>query len=134
MKVVLAGGSGFLGGNLATYFKEKNDEVIVLTRGNNRSENGIEFIHWDAKHFDDWCASFENCDVLINLTGKSVDCRYSEKNKAEIVNSRVNSTNILGALLALMDKPPKLWINLSTATIYRHSEDKIMDELNGEVK
>jgi len=133
MKIVLAGGSGFLGSNLATHFNKKNDEVLVLTRGNNRVENGIKFIHWNAKNFDDWCSSLENCDVLINLTGKSVDCRYTEANKADIINSRVDATNILGALLTLMDNPPKVWINLSTATIYRHSEDKIMDELNGEI-
>ena len=133
MKVVLAGGSGFIGSNLATHFTDKNDEVVVLTRGKSRKENGIEFIHWDAKHFDDWCSSLESCDVLINLTGKSVDCRYTEENKAGIINSRVDATNVLGAFLALMDNPPKVWINLSTATIYRHSEDKIMDEINGEV-
>ena len=117
MKIVLAGGSGFIGSNLTTHFIKNNDEVIVLTRGKNRKENGIQFIHWDAKNFDGWCSSLENCEVLINLTGKSVDCRYTKENKAEIINSRVDATNILGAFLTLMDNPPKVWINLSTATI-----------------
>src|SRR5690606_13936105 len=79
---------------------------------------------------------WENClvgaDLIINLTGKSVDCRYTEENKREIMNSRVNATNILQVALNKLAVKPTLWLNASTATIYRHSLDKVMTEDEGE--
>lgn len=75
----------------------------------------------------------EGTDVLINLAGKSVDCRYNERNKSEIMASRVNSTSVLNKAVLQCKVPPKHWLNSSTATIYRHSEDKQMDEANGEI-
>jgi uncharacterized protein (TIGR01777 family) len=131
-KLVIAGGSGFLGRELAAYFKELNYNVVILTRGNAHDENGIKFVQWDASSIGNWTKELEGCDVLMNLTGKSVDCRYTDANKKEILRSRVDSTRILGQVLEGMENPPKLWMNSSTATIYRYSEDEEMTEYNGE--
>lgn len=126
--LIIAGGSGFLGQVLKSYFKQKEYKVIVLTR-QPKKENEI---YWDANNLDNWASVLENSDVLINLTGKSVNCRYNEKNKKLIYDSRINSTNILGLAINLCENPPKLWMNASTATIYRDSYDKEMSEENGE--
>lgn len=126
MKIIIAGGSGYLGRVLEKYFS--NEQVVVFTR--KPSQPGHVF--WDGEHPGDWVKLLENADVLINLAGKSVDCRYDEKNKRQILDSRLNSTAVLAEALQGVEHPPKLWINASSATIYRHSLDKPMDELNGE--
>jgi uncharacterized protein (TIGR01777 family) len=131
-KIVLAGGSGFLGDIIINHFKNTTTKVIVLTRGNNRKQNNIEYIHWDGKTIGNWATEIEGTDVLINLTGKSVDCRYNEKNKREIVESRVNATKVLGEAVSKLNTPPKTWMNAASATIYRYSEDKNMDEYSTE--
>jgi uncharacterized protein len=132
-KLVIAAGTGFLGQALVAHFKDTVDEIIILTRGQNRTIGNIKYIHWDVKTFTGWEAELEHADVLINLAGKSVNCRYNEKNKNEIIASRVDSTVVLGKAIAQCDYPPLHWINSSTATIYRHSEDKQMDEATGEI-
>jgi len=131
-KIVLAGGSGFLGDIIINHFKNTAIKIIVLTRGNNRKLNNVEYIHWDGKTIGTWADELENTTVLINLTGKSVDCRYNKKNKKEIVESRVNATKILGEAIQKLSKPPKVWMNAASATIYRYSEDKDMDEYSTE--
>jgi hypothetical protein len=132
-KIVIAGGTGFLGKVLVAYFKTKVTLVTILTRGESRIENNVQFIHWDAKTSGDWVQELENAEILINLTGRSVDCRYTQKNKDLILNSRMISTSILGEAINTCKNPPKIWINSSTATIYRHSLDKEMDEIDGEI-
>jgi len=127
--IVIAGGSGFLGQVIEDHFIQKGYKVIILTR-QSKKENEI---YWNAKDLGKWTTVLENSDVLINLTGKSVDCRYNEKNKKLIYDSRINSTNILGLAINLCENPPKLWMNASTATIYRDSYDKEMSEDNGEI-
>jgi NAD dependent epimerase/dehydratase family enzyme len=81
MKVIIAGGTGFLGHELSQFFTQRNDEVVVLTRGASRTEHGLSFVHWDATTLGDWKVEFSDADVLINLSGKSVDCRFTEKNR-----------------------------------------------------
>lgn len=125
--IIIAGGTGFLGQVLKNYFIKKGYLVKTLTRNPVNKDD----IYWDAKNFDDWTNELENLDILINLTGKSVDCRYNKKNKILIYNSRIDSTNILGKAINKCKVPPKVWINSSTATIYQHSLDKQMDEENG---
>lgn len=123
-KIVLAGGTGFLGSFLASKFRERGDEVIIIARRNGdvawSDQQGI--IH-----------ALNGTDVVINLAGKSVDCRYNEKNKREILASRVETTRAIGEAIQKCSQPPKLWINSSTATIYRHAEDRPMTEENGEI-
>lgn len=133
MKIVIAAGTGFLGQVLIHHFKQKATEIIVLTRGKQKQEENVHYIHWNAKSMTGWEATLENTDLLINLTGKSVDCRYNEANKREILLSRINSTKILNKAVLQCENPPKHWLNSSTATIYRHSEDKQMDEFTGEI-
>ncbi len=132
-KIIIAAGTGFLGQVLVNYFKPKVDRIVVLTRGKNKIEDTIHYVHWDAKTIGDWTKELENADALINMTGRSVDCRYNEQNKKLILHSRTESTNILGVAINRCNYPPKIWINSSTATIYRHSLDKEMDEIHGEI-
>lgn len=129
-KIIIAGGSGFIGQELANYFKNKY-HVIVLTRGNYKNENGITFMNWDAKNLGNWATELEDAEALINLTGKSVNCRYNEANKAEIYASRLNSTAILGEAIKQCKQKPKVWINAASGTIYRNEFEKPNTETNG---
>ena len=117
-KVVLAGGSGFLGQALAKSWINDGIEVVILSRSNATVGSIGSFVVWDAQSKGDWTKELDGADVLINLTGRSVDCRYTEENRALILNSRVDSTRILGEVITELKSPPKLWLNASTATIY----------------
>jgi hypothetical protein len=132
-KLVIAAGTGFLGQVLVDHFKDKFKEIIILTRGKPSMESNVKYINWNARTFFGWEKELENADLLINLAGKSVDCRYTEKNKKEILESRIESTRILNAAVLNCQNPPKHFMNSSTSTIYRHSEDKKMDEIQGEI-
>lgn len=132
-KLIIAAGTGFLGEVLVNHFQDKFDEIVILTRGKSRVLNKIKFVNWDAKTLSGWELELENATVLINLAGKSVDCRYTEANKKEILSSRIDSTNVLNNAVLQCKNPPKHWLNSSTSTIYRHSEDKQMTEENGEI-
>jgi len=132
-KLIIAAGTGFLGNVLTDHFKNIAQEIVILTRGRAAVHNNIRYVNWDAKTMTGWERELEGASVLINLAGKSVDCRYTEANKNEIMASRVNSTVILGKAIAQCANPPAQWLNSSTATIYRHSTDKQMDEVTGEI-
>ncbi|MES2862895.1 MAG: TIGR01777 family oxidoreductase [Bacteroidota bacterium] len=132
-KLIIAAGTGFLGQVLVNHLKNSFDEIVILTRGKSQNKNNIKYVNWDAKSFSGWENELENADVLINLAGKSVDCRYNEKNKQEIYTSRIDSTKILNEAVLQCKNPPKHWLNSSTSTIYRFSLDKQMDEINGEI-
>lgn len=127
MKITIAGGSGFLGNALRTHFESSGHGILILTRRPKRMSE----IVWDAMNTGDWCDAIDGSDVLINLTGKSVDCRYTKANKKEIYDSRINSTNVLHRFLAKAKTPPKIWINASSATTYIHAETQEMDEEAG---
>ena len=132
-KIVLAGGNGYLGRVLANYYKDKANEIIILNRKEKQTEQNIRTVVWDGKSRGKWAAELVNADMLINLCGKSVNCRYTEKNKAEIFASRLIPTELLGIVIKDMLEPPKLWINVTSATIYRHAEDHPQDEETGEI-
>ncbi|WP_299442529.1 TIGR01777 family oxidoreductase [uncultured Aquimarina sp.] len=132
-KLIIAAGTGFLGNVLVEHFKNNVENIVILTRGKNKSAGNINYVQWDAKTLSTWKYELEDADVLINMTGKSVDCRYYQKNKDLILSSRIASTNILGQAISECHNPPKVWLNSSTATIYRHSLDKEMDEATGEI-
>lgn len=127
MKIIIAAGTGFLGKNLEEYFTGKGEEVYILTRNPGRNNE----IRWDARTLGEWKNVLENADVLINLTGKSVDCRYTEKNKKEIYTSRIESTKVLQEAIDQCIHKPKVWLNASSATIYTHSETHLNTEKNG---
>lgn len=124
MKIVIAGGTGFIGKYLENKYKADSHDVMIISR----SEKNI---HWNET--EGIINALENTDVLINLAGKSVDCRYTDKNKQEIIESRTFTTAILGNAIKACKNPPLLWLNSSTATIYRHAEDKQMTEEKGEI-
>ena len=132
-KLIIAGGSGFLGQELVKYFGITFDEIIILSRTKKESYDKIKHLVWDAKSFGTWCDEFEGATAVINLCGKSVDCRYTKKNKVEIFASRLDSTKIIGDAILKCKIPPELWINGASATIYRHSEIEPMTENNGEI-
>jgi uncharacterized protein len=144
-KIIIAGGSGFIGEGMTKYFGKEN-RIIILTRQidniqNNRNYYNIlhkedllhvQFVKWDGKTPGEWIKELEESDLLINLAGKTVNCRYNERNKKEIFDSRINATEVLGKAIQQCAKPPALWINASSATIYRHAEDGPQDEYTGE--
>jgi uncharacterized protein (TIGR01777 family) len=132
-KIVLAGGNGYLGTVLANYYSDKADEIVILSRHEKQTENNIRTVVWDGKTRGKWTAELVNADMLINLCGKNVNCRYTEKNKAEIFASRLLPTELLGEVIHDLFEPPKLWINITSATIYRHAEDHPQDEATGEI-
>lgn len=127
MKIVIAGGNGFLGQSLTKFFSKKGAKVLILTR----SPKAQNHIKWNSKELGDWQNSLEGSDVLINMVGKSVDCRYTEANKKEILNSRIESTQVLQKAIDNCEKPPSVWLNASSATIYDHSEFDLMTEARG---
>jgi hypothetical protein len=127
-RIVLAGGSGFLGHALAKEFLAGNYEVIVLTRSSRARSDGVKEICWDGKSFGEWSEFIDGAEVVINLTGKSVDCRYNEENRREIISSRVDSTRAIGEAIAKCNQPPRVWLNCSSATIYKHTFDTPMNE------
>ncbi|MDW8849373.1 TIGR01777 family oxidoreductase [Flavobacterium sp. MMLR14_040] len=132
-KLIIAAGTGFLGQVLIHHFKDKFDEIVILTRGKSQTIDKIKYVNWNAKTFSGWENELENATVLINLAGKSVDCRYTKENKKEILWSRIQSTRILNKAVLNCANPPKHWLNSSTSTIYRFSLDKQMEEVNGEI-
>ena len=132
-KLIIAAGTGFLGQVLVNHFKDKFDEIVILTRGKSQTIDKIKYVNWNAKTFSGWENELEKATILINLAGKSVDCRYTKENKKQILLSRIESTKILNKAVLNCKNPPKHWLNSSTATIYRFSLDKQMDEINGEI-
>jgi uncharacterized protein (TIGR01777 family) len=134
MKIVIAGGTGYLGQLLSTHFlKDGKNEVFILSRKERWNQSDLYYLKWDGKSIGNWKQFLENTDVLINLTGKSVDCRYTQKNKDKIYASRIESTHVLCQVVQQLKHPPKVFIQSSSATIYRHSEDKLMTETKGEI-
>ena len=134
-KIVIAGGTGFLGNLLVKHFQDKVDEIILLSRKAKQSQypDTIKTVVWDGKSLGNWTKSLEGADVLINMVGQSVDCRYTSKNKRTILQSRIQSTTVLGKAIGACLYPPKVWLNSSTATIYRHAINTCMDEESGEI-
>ena len=131
-KIVLAGGNGFLGSQIMKLYPDPEINWVVLTRSKQPDQPHIKYVKWDGQTTGAWVSELENAEALINLAGKSVDCRYNEKNKREIYNSRLRSTAILGVAINQCMKPPKVWINAASATIYRHALDRPMNEATGE--
>jgi len=131
LRIVIPGGSGQVGRVLARYFQERGHHVTVLTRGPYTAP--WQTVHWGGLHIGDWTEHLEGADVCINLAGRSVNCRYTEANRREIYDSRIESTRLLGRVIGALADPPKIWLNASTATIYRHAFDRPMDEATGEL-
>ncbi|HEU5071478.1 MAG TPA: TIGR01777 family oxidoreductase [Verrucomicrobiae bacterium] len=131
-RIVLAGGRGFLGQALARWFGGRGWEVVMLTRTPARRTDGVCEVGWDGETVADWAATLDGAAAVVNLAGKSVNCRYHERNRREILASRLGPTRVIGAALAQCTTPPRVWLNASTATIYQHTLGPAWDEA-GEV-
>jgi hypothetical protein len=129
MKIVLPGGSGQVGTMLARAFRGDGHEVVVLSRS--PSAGAWRTVAWDARTLGPWAAELEGADVVINLAGRSVNCRYNATNRRAILDSRVDSTRVLGEAIAGCARPPRVWLQSSTATIYAHRFDAPNDEATG---
>jgi uncharacterized protein (TIGR01777 family) len=130
-RVVLIGGSGQVGSLLARHSHAAGTDVCVVARTTFCAPWRV--VAWDGVHSGPWIEQLEGADAVINLAGRSVNCRYHRWNRREILESRVRSTELLGQAIAALRMPPRLWLNASTATIYRHSLDREMDEETGEL-
>ncbi len=130
-RVVLLGGSGQVGRLLARHFYASGTDVSVVARTTFSAPWRV--VAWDGAHSGPWIDELEGADVVINLAGRSVNCRYHRWNRREILESRVHSTRLLGQEIQSLVAAPALWLNASTATIYRHSFDREMDEETGEL-
>ena len=129
MKIVIPGGSGQLGTILARELIAQDHQVIVLSRKPFLAPWPV--VLWDAKNLGGWQASFDNADVVINLAGRSVNCRYSPENRSQILNSRVDATRVVGKAISNASTPPRVWLQASTATIYSHRFDSPNDDIRG---
>lgn len=129
MRIVIPGGAGQVGTVLARAFHAEGHEVVVLSRHALAAPWVVK--RWDGVTLGDWVREIENCDVVINLAGRSVNCRYSPARRAEILNSRVQSTHVVGQAIAQASRPPRVWLQASTATIYAHRFDAANDEKTG---
>jgi uncharacterized protein (TIGR01777 family) len=130
-RIVLAGGSGFIGRLLGDALVAGNHDVVVLTRSPPASAGVIRCAQWDGRTLGDWTDELEGAQALVNLAGRSVNCRYNARSGREILESRVDSTRVLGEAIARCQHPPRVWLNASTATIYKHTFDHPMDEATG---
>lgn len=131
MKVIIPGGTGQVGTLLARAFHERGDDVVVLSRGQRDAKWRV--VNWDAETLGAWAAEFEGADVVINLAGRSVNCRYGAENRRLITESRVNSTKVVGKAIEQASHAPRVWLQASTATIYGHRYDAPNDEATGEI-
>ncbi len=139
MKIVIPGGSGQIGAVLVRAFVADGHEVVVLSRKSWRTwrasaqadTHSVRHVEWDSETLGRWVTEFDGADVVINLAGRSVNCRYGTRNRREIKESRVKSTRAVGQAIAEAARPPRVWLQASTATIYAHRYDAANDETTG---
>jgi uncharacterized protein (TIGR01777 family) len=131
LRIVLPGGSGQVGTIVARHFQSRGHDVVVFAR--NAARAPWRIIPWDGTNLNRWTEELENADLVLNLAGRNVNCRYNESNRREIKESRTRTTRLLGEAISRLTHPPKIWMNASTATIYRHALDRPMDEATGEI-
>src|SRR5690349_6159038 len=106
-KIIIAGGTGFLGSAIIKAVPDS--EIVVLTRTIRKNEQDIRYVLWDAKNIGNWTKELEGSKAIINLVGRSVNCRYTDANKQEIIDSRVDATLIIGKAIGELNKPPEVW-------------------------
>lgn len=127
-RIVIAGGSGFIGSALADELVGRGGEVIVLTRRARRRNDGVREVVWDGEHAGDWIQFLDGAEAVVNLTGKSINCRHTPENLREIISSRVNSVNALAAAIGQLKIPPRVWVQASATGFYGDTKDNVCDE------
>lgn len=123
MKIVIPGGTGQIGGVLRRALTKAGHEVVIVSRSSG--------VRWDGRTLGAWAREVDGADVVVNLAGRSVSCRYTKENLAEMMRSRVESARVVGEAIAKAENPPKVWLQMSTATIYAHRFDAPNDEASG---
>ena len=133
MKLVLPGGSGQIGTLVARHAAARGDEVVVLSRtpADPTPETPWRSVAWDGKTVGSWAEAIDGADAVLNLAGRSVDCRYTPANRQAILDSRLDSTRAVGQAIAQAENPPTVWLQMATATIYAHRFDAPNDEATG---
>ena len=129
MKIVIPGGTGQVGTVLARAFHNDGHDVVVLGRNPRTAPWRVE--QWDGTTLGHWSSEIDGANVVINLAGRSVNCRYNSENRREIMDSRLDSTRIVGQAIAAAANPPRVWLQASTATIYAHRYDAPNDDVTG---
>lgn len=129
---MVVGANGFLGRYLCRHLARCGREVVAVARRREGWSGDGMFLPWDGSEAGAWALAMEGADAVVNLAGRSVNCRYHARNRREILESRVATTAAVGRAVAACRVPPRVWLNASTATIYRHAEDRAMDEWGGE--
>ena len=130
MKIVIPGGTGQVGGVVARALRACGDDVVILSRGGSADARTVE---WDGRSVGPWAQEIDGADVVINLAGRSVNCRYTTANLRAMMGSRVDSTRAVGLAIERAERPPRVWLQMSTATIYAHRFDAPNDELTGRI-
>lgn len=135
MKVVVPGGTGQVGGVLRRALAARGDDVVVLSRRPEQLEPGVRHVVWDGRTLGDWAAELDGADAVVNLAGRTVSCRYTDRNLRQMMDSRVDSTRVVGTAIARAARPPSVWLQMSTATIYADARSRPdggpHDESNG---
>ncbi len=132
MKIIIPGGTGQVGTLLARALSRDGHEVVVLSRTQSASERAWRTVAWDGRTVaSEWAREVDGADAVINLAGRSVNCRYTPANRREITDSRVLSTRAVGTAIAAARRPPRVWLQMSTATLYAHRYDAPNDEASG---
>ena len=129
-KIVVVGASGFIGKLLAKNFKRKFD-VVLISRDPSFKVKGCKSVCWDAESLGVWVNEFEGAKAIINLSGKSVNCRYTEENRKLIIGSRTSTARLVREAIKECNRPPEVWLNASSATIYEHSLKEKQTENRG---
>ncbi len=127
-KLIIAGGSGTIGKLLIDHLQDRFQEIVVLSRSSDRQEDGYRIAQWDAKNLGSWTKEIEGAELIINLTGKSIETRFTEENKKILTNSRVDSTRAIGEAIKASTAPPEIWLNASGVAIYPSTTDTPNDE------
>jgi len=131
MKLVLLGGAGHVGTLLARALHAERHEVVVLSREPRTAPWRV--VRWDGVTLGDWTREIDGCDCVINLAGRSVNCRYTPDNRRRIMDSRVRSTRVVGEAIARAHRPPRTWLQMSSAAVYAHRYDAANDETSGRI-
>lgn len=130
MKIVIPGGSGQVGSIVARSLRSRGDDVVVLSRVGTAD---ARVVAWDGRSLGPWVSEIDGADVVINLAGRSVNCRYTGANLKAMMDSRVESTRAVGLAIETVSRPPRIWLQMSTATIYAHRFDAPNDEATGRI-
>ena len=126
--MLIAGANGFIARHLTDYFSQCGWQVVGLARRQEGMHEACRYVNWDGVSLGDWVEEIDACDVLVNLVGRSINCRHTEENKKQILDSRVKSTELLGQAVKNSESPPHLWINASGVGFYQETFDLSHDE------